>query len=415
MPKLLRHGNKWRFQYRDKTVPKGRDNRRWYTIQDHEYDGTRQDAERAMRAFLGRPVNERTIPSRAIFLPFAHEVIDSLQMADKTRRTWHADIDHHCRLLHHKRVVDITPDDLVAVIQDIRTKPKPPGASRPNKPYSENTIKNVFVPLNKIFKRAERRKMIARNPIELLESGERFKPTPTEQRILTVDELPRLLDAAVDYHRQGHVKYAAIIGLALFAGLRKSEILRLLWDDIDFDQGWIYVRKENRILGTGKTASAVRRVELPRILYDILWKHRLEMETTSDFVFHTSSGKPMSSRNVGRYVDDIVMRSGLWTGPDDRRPKPTLHPLRHNYFSSLISEGVDIKYTSMQGGHANAGFTLERYTHLVEERKSRGQAAQAIDRYWLGDENGGQTSGNKQKTPGNSVGGTSDETGCFPC
>jgi len=386
MPTLQRHGNKWRFQYRDKTVPKGQDNRRYRTIEDWEYDQTKQDAERVMHQFLGLPARQRTSPGKEIFLPYAHETIDTFTAAEKTKQTWRKDIDHHCGLLHHKRVAAITADDLAAVVREMRTKPRRGRVRNQDEPYSENTIRNVFVPLNKIFKRAERQGIIPRgsNPIKLLEPGERAQPEKVEQRLPTGEEAVLLLQAAIDFHRRKHVKYAGIIAIALWAGLRRSEILRLTWDDIDFDNRLIHIRKDNRIFGKGKTKNAIRPVEMAELLYDILWQHRLELEVHSklDLVFCTRTGKPLSPRNVSLYVDQILVRSGIWTGADDKRLKPTLHPLRHTFGSVLSEEGVNIKYVSAQMGHSSAGFTLSRYVHEVAKSQHKGAAAAAIDAYW---------------------------------
>ncbi|MBM0231910.1 tyrosine-type recombinase/integrase [Micromonospora sp. STR1_7] len=59
--------------------------------------------------------------------------------------------------------------------------------------------------------------------------------------------------------------------------------------------------------------------------------------------------------------------------PTDRDP-PTPHALRHFYASVLLDAGESVKALSEYLGHADPGFTLRTYTHLMptsEDRKRR--------------------------------------------
>ncbi len=54
-----------------------------------------------------------------------------------------------------------------------------------------------------------------------------------------------------------------------------------------------------------------------------------------------------------------------------------MHALRHFYASTLLAGGVSIKEVAEYLGHADPGFTLRTYTHLVPSSHAR--ARQAID------------------------------------
>jgi integrase len=55
-----------------------------------------------------------------------------------------------------------------------------------------------------------------------------------------------------------------------------------------------------------------------------------------------------------------------------------MHALRHFYASALLADGVDIRAVAEYLGHADPGFTLRIYTHLMPSAEDRATAA--IDR-----------------------------------
>ncbi|HEX3614512.1 MAG TPA: tyrosine-type recombinase/integrase [Sporichthyaceae bacterium] len=59
-----------------------------------------------------------------------------------------------------------------------------------------------------------------------------------------------------------------------------------------------------------------------------------------------------------------------------------MHALRHFYASTLLDAGESIKAVSEHLGHADAGFTLRTYTHLMPNSEER--TKKAVDRVLLG-------------------------------
>lgn len=55
-----------------------------------------------------------------------------------------------------------------------------------------------------------------------------------------------------------------------------------------------------------------------------------------------------------------------------------MHVLRHTYASVLLDAGENIKALSLYLGHADPGFTLRVYTHLLPSSEDR--TRRAIDR-----------------------------------
>src|SRR5215211_9093066 len=116
---------------------------------------------------------------------------------------------------------------------------------------SEGTARKAVSLLQVILNRAVRRGAIAQNPVRRLERGERPVPERCEMRVLTREEIERLLTHTPDYYR-------TLIATALFTGLRIGELLGLVWSDLDFDAGLIRVRKQ---LDPGRRGQPPVRVE----------------------------------------------------------------------------------------------------------------------------------------------------------
>jgi integrase len=67
-----------------------------------------------------------------------------------------------------------------------------------------------------------------------------------------------------------------------------------------------------------------------------------------------------------------------------RRPRYTIHDLRHSYATGALKAGVSSKVVSDRIGHANVGFLLQTYAHVLgnDDRDAAEQAASFL----IGDE-----------------------------
>jgi len=168
-----------------------------------------------------------------------------------------------------------------------------------------------------------------------------------------------------------------MVATALYTGLRISELLGLVWDDIDFATGVVHVRAQLSRAHHGepshrvapKTAASVRDVPLVAQLARLLAAHKLATPlAASDWVFATSHGKPYGHRNVARRcLTRAADRAGL--NGDGRLPL-RFHDLRHVFASHLIVDlGLDVAQVSRVLGHASPTITLNVYTHLFDDAR----------------------------------------------
>jgi integrase len=269
--------------------------------------------------------------------------------------------------LGHRRIASITEDDVAGLIAWMQDRGKAPW-----------TIRGVLVPLSRLFAFAARRGVVSVNPVARLERGERPKVGKREKRILTSAEIASLLDHALP-------AYHPLLATAVYMGLRQSELLGLVWRDIDFDVGIIHVRRQldrNREYAEPKTAQAIRDVVLAPAAARLLREHRIgrpaQFSGDDDPVFSNETGRPFSHRYVqSRGFDKAAERAGI--NPPRKRskrgtrdasvlPEPvatrrraTFHDLRHTFASLLIAAGADVVHVSRQLGHADPAITLRVY------------------------------------------------------
>ena len=172
-----------------------------------------------------------------------------------------------------------------------------------------------------------------------------------------------------------------IITVALFTGLRISEILGLTWDNIDVEAGTITVNKQlarsefrtksifiSPKNGKSRTIMAalsvmfalkeqrIRQAKM-RLKAGEIWGNQ------NNLVFTMEDGKPLEQRKV---ADDF--KSSLCDAGLDRN-NVRFHDLRHTYAVNSIRAGDDIKSVQCNLGHASAAFTLDRYGHFTEQMK----------------------------------------------
>lgn len=142
----------------------------------------------------------------------------------------------------------------------------------------------------------------------------------------------------------------ALVKLALFTGMRKSEILRLEWRDIDLDRGFIFIRDPKGVIGAHIPINTFAR----EVLIDI--KH-----TASPYVLPSPFGGPRNRSAFMRQLVALRKAAGL---PADFRP---LHGLRHTYASMLASSGQIDMYTLQKLLTHKSPQMTQRYAHLRDE------------------------------------------------
>lgn len=180
--------------------------------------------------------------------------------------------------------------------------------------------------------------------------------------------------------------------LALSTGMRRGELLGLQWQDIDFDAGWLTIRRTvtngptgAKFIGEPKTNAGRRKLALPSEAIDALRRHRVaQLEARlaagsrwldEGWVFASEIGTPLEPRDASRQFAEAAARAGITR-------RAWLHLARHSVASYLIASGAGVKAIQDQLGHVDVGTTLDIYGHLFDE--ARRDSADTLGRVLFG-------------------------------
>ena len=221
------------------------------------------------------------------------------------------------------------------------------------KGLSAKTVRNIHQVISSALNLAMEQKLIASNPAEGCALP---KAEHQEMKTLTAEQLSSFLREA----KESDV--FELYYVELVTGLRRGELLGLKWEDIDFNQGILRVKRQiSRINGDVveaplKTKNAYRTLPLAEDTIDVL-KMQRKKANGSEWVFPSPDGGPISPDSVLHKMHRVLKRAGL--------PEVRFHDLRHTFATLALQNGVDVKTVSGMLGHFSAGFTLDTYAHVT--------------------------------------------------
>lgn len=160
-------------------------------------------------------------------------------------------------------------------------------------------------------------------------------------------------------------------------GLRRSEVLGLKWDSIDFEQKTLTIKhtvsKVTQVVekDTTKTASSYRSFPLlPEAAAIFRSEQAAKAENQrlfgreyqpSGYIFTWPDGRLISPDHVTRHFSRLLKKHNF--------PHIRFHELRHSCASLLINEGFTLKDIQEWMGHADIQTTANIYGHLDVARK----------------------------------------------
>ena len=232
---------------------------------------------------------------------------------------------------------------------------------------------SYIISLHRMFKmcleRAVTEQLILRNPCN------NVMLPKNEKKEIKILKPEHIRDYLAEAEKHGVLP---LFFLELCSGLRKGELVALLWSDLDVKQRTISVSKQAVwVKGGGvktttpKTATSIRVESIPQEAVDLLLKEH-EKHPDNIYMFPSPATGEM-------YYPDAVARLHTRMLQDLGLEHTRFHALRHTFATLALQNGVDIRTVSGMLGHADPGFTLRTYTHTTNSMQV--QAAETVGQF----------------------------------
>lgn len=250
------------------------------------------------------------------------------------------------------RLIELRPDHLQALY-----------SRKLEAGLSKRTVQYIHAVIRRALNQAVKWGLLYRNPTDAVIAPGPDKKPP---EVLTEDQA-KLFLATVENHR-----WYPMYVLAITMGMREGEILGLHWEDVDFKNREINVSHTvnyidgKSVIGQPKTKKSQRSISLPGLAVGVL--ENLERKE-SGLVFTTSSGKPISHRNLLRHFQASLEKAGI--------QRLRFHDLRHSFATFLLKKKVHPKVVQSILGHSTISLTIDTYSHILPDIQE--EATKSID------------------------------------
>lgn len=233
---------------------------------------------------------------------------------------------------------------------------------------SPKSLRNLRNVINQPLREAVKNGLLSSNPCEfvVLPRKERY-----QSKFYTESQMHALFDAI-----QGD-ELEPLIRIAALYGLRRSEVLGLQWDSIDFESGLLTIKhtvaKVTKTVAKDSTKSASSRRSFPltpeaRAIFENAKQAEAENRKAfgkeykhTPYVFKWANGEPYSPDYVSKHFRLLLKKHNL--------PHIRFHEIRHSCASMLMNNGCTLKDVQEWMGHADIQTTSNIYGHLDAARK----------------------------------------------
>ena len=244
------------------------------------------------------------------------------------------------------------------------------------KGLAPSTVIDIFKVLSNALETAVDDGLIVRNVANRVKLPKTTKP---QINVLTQEQQNAFVE-------QAKVTYMGVVYIFdLCTGMRLGELLGLKWQDIDFEQNQLHIKRIIRKVkdpdnpeehwhlefGTPKTPTSERIIPLNetaiKVLADVWEQQEKNKEKANtayednDLVFCTQLGRPLDPNNIRRTCYSICAKIGV----------SNIHPhcLRHTFATRGAENNVDVRVMQKFLGHATIKETADTYTHVLNDLK----------------------------------------------
>ena len=304
--------------------------------------------------------------------------------SDVSRRTYDRKVRNtYVSILGNKRMADVTQMNMQTATNELVQRE-----------YVERTIREALGVMRECFDIAIVNHIISTNPC----TGIVIKNAnmQSERRVMTHEEQNIFLDEV-----RGSYYYEAY-AILLLTGMRIGEFSGLQWQDVDFVNKQIYIKRSMTTayidgrkieeLTTPKTSNSYRTIPFFGETEDLFksWKKKQnEVKERmgdrwrgnpehGDLVFTSTVGSPVTRyvivHDINKVVQNINLKEIYKASSEGRVPKKFehIHPhaFRHTFATRCFEKGLDPLFVQSIMGHSNYSTTVS-YTHILDETKSK--------------------------------------------
>ena len=235
---------------------------------------------------------------------------------------------------------------------------------------SANTVILRHANIRKALQYALRTGLIDYNPADRVER-------PRKEKYHAAIYNDQELDTLFKIVKGKKIELAIILGA--FYGLRRSEVVGLKWDAIDFERKTLTIKHtvtevtlDGKVLVVDKertkTKASHRTLPLVAPFEELLYRMKADQERNRklcggvyctkylDFIYVDELGERIKPNYITQHFSIVIKNNGL--------KKIRFHDLRHSCASLLYANGVSLKEIQEWLGHSDIATTSNIYTHL---------------------------------------------------
>ena len=218
---------------------------------------------------------------------------------------------------------------------------------------NSNSISRNLVAIKMLFRFLVSEHVLKEDITGTLESPRMIRPLPD---VMSMDEVVKMLEIP-DVRDLLGARDSAALELMYATGMRVSEMVELLLENLNMDVGFIKCSGKGgkeRIVPIGRKAkvSLERYIKKSRV--------KLSKKTQDKHLFISRLGKKISRQSFWKMIKKYAKLSGI-------RKKVTPHTLRHSFATHLLEKGADLRSVQEMLGHADIS-TTQLYTHINRSR-----------------------------------------------
>jgi integrase len=286
-------------------------------------------------------------------------------------------LEHHIApLIGQMKLADLTAPEVGVFEDELRKAGRSPAM-----------VKKILVSLSGILADAMHRGTVAQNVVRARgrsKNGHDAARRKHRPEVGVDIPTPAEIRALIQHLEDGRGRPLLLV--AIFTGLRASELRGLRWADVDLDKGEIHVRQRAdalNVIGELKSASGRRTIPMLPMVKNALTQWRLACPPDSALVFPSRRGRPLALQTIIRFHHWPAQIAAGLVDAEGKAKYSGFHALRHFYASWCINRkadgGLELPIKVVQGrlGHASIQMTADRYGHLFPRGDDAAELAAA--------------------------------------